>query len=237
MNKKLKVGDTVVIKSEVWYNNQKKNVDEKFVCGNIYFLPSMREFCGKKAKVVATLMGLYKGLYLLDVDNCRYRWSTEMLEESSEELDLIKILKDCPRGTKLYSTVYGEVLFKEIIKWVNPVIRCSKPEYSMLLFDRSGRSFGSASLGGECILFPAKNQRDWSEFKIETSLQHRDLVWCWDNNDTFSRVLKFYDKKNTCTYSWAGHPRGYEYHNYEKYEGEWPEWAKEAVKLLEDSED
>lgn len=24
-------------------------------------------------------------------------------------LDLVKILKDCPRGTKLYSTIHGEV--------------------------------------------------------------------------------------------------------------------------------
>ena len=26
------------------------------------------------------------------------------------EIDLTKILKDCPKGTKLYSTVYGAVM-------------------------------------------------------------------------------------------------------------------------------
>ena len=27
----------------------------------------------------------------------------------NENLNLIKILKDCPKGTKLYSTIYGDV--------------------------------------------------------------------------------------------------------------------------------
>ena len=29
----------------------------------------------------------------------------------NENLNLVEILKDCPKGTKLYSTVYGEVEF------------------------------------------------------------------------------------------------------------------------------
>lgn len=32
----------------------------------------------------------------------------------NENLNLVEILKDCPKGTKLYSTVYGEVKFEEI---------------------------------------------------------------------------------------------------------------------------
>ena len=27
----------------------------------------------------------------------------------NEKLNLVEILKDCPRGTKLYATVFGEV--------------------------------------------------------------------------------------------------------------------------------
>ena len=34
----------------------------------------------------------------------------------NENIDLTKILKDCPKGTKLYSTVYGVVRFDEIDK-------------------------------------------------------------------------------------------------------------------------
>lgn len=32
----------------------------------------------------------------------------------NENLNLVEILKDCPRGTKLYSTVYGDVEFYKI---------------------------------------------------------------------------------------------------------------------------
>ena len=32
----------------------------------------------------------------------------------NENLNLVEILKDCPKGTKLYSTIYGEVELNEI---------------------------------------------------------------------------------------------------------------------------
>ena len=31
----------------------------------------------------------------------------------NENIDLTKILKNCPKGTKLYSTIFGEVKFVE----------------------------------------------------------------------------------------------------------------------------
>ena len=33
----------------------------------------------------------------------------------NENIDLTQILKDCPKGTKFYSTVLGEVTFKDIV--------------------------------------------------------------------------------------------------------------------------
>ena len=32
----------------------------------------------------------------------------------NENLNLVDILKDCPKGTKLYSTMYGDVEFESI---------------------------------------------------------------------------------------------------------------------------
>ena len=34
----------------------------------------------------------------------------------NENLNLVEIMKDCPKGTKFYSTVYGEVEFEENAK-------------------------------------------------------------------------------------------------------------------------
>ena len=35
----------------------------------------------------------------------------------NENIDLTKILKDCPGGTKLYSTIYGEAKFISVEKF------------------------------------------------------------------------------------------------------------------------
>lgn len=79
----------------------------------------------------------------------------------NENLNLVEILKDCPKGTKLYSTVYGEVEFEEIDNEGFPV-----------KYLKDDDSLGSATAqglllpcyDGECTLFPSKEQRDWSKF-------------------------------------------------------------------------
>lgn len=79
----------------------------------------------------------------------------------NENIDLTKILKDCPKGTKLYSTVYGWVEFIGISNGEFPV-----------KYVKSDDSLGSATaqglwlscFDGECTLFPSRDQRDWSKF-------------------------------------------------------------------------
>ena len=81
----------------------------------------------------------------------------------NENLNLVEILKDCPKGTKLYSTLFGEVKLNTII---------IKNVYSIEFEAENGELYRVASDGrylckfnGECILFPSKDQRDWSKFK------------------------------------------------------------------------
>ena len=80
----------------------------------------------------------------------------------NENLNLVEILKDCPKGTKLYSTVYGDVEFDEI----------NKGEVSVKFIKSDGYRGSVTAQGlvlscydGECILFPSREQRDWSKFK------------------------------------------------------------------------
>lgn len=41
----------------------------------------------------------------------------------NENLNLVEILKDCPKGTKLYSTIFGEVKFGGIEDYsVYPIV-------------------------------------------------------------------------------------------------------------------
>lgn len=80
----------------------------------------------------------------------------------NENIDLTKILKDCPKYTKLYSSIYGEVLFEGIItgKCNHFIEVYVKVLNSLIMFTYSGRYF----LNGECVLFPSKDQRDWNKF-------------------------------------------------------------------------
>ena len=79
----------------------------------------------------------------------------------NENLNLVEILKDCPKGTKLYSTVYGEVGFKEIGNGEFP-IKYVKDDDS--LGSATAQGLLLSGFGGECTLFPSKEQRDWSKF-------------------------------------------------------------------------
>ena len=80
----------------------------------------------------------------------------------NENLDLTKILDECPKGTKFYSTTYGTVEFIGFdFSSVYPILM--KLESSGVgYFTKDGRIFHSYY--GECILFPSKDQRDWSKF-------------------------------------------------------------------------
>ena len=85
----------------------------------------------------------------------------------NENLDLTKILDGCPVGTKLYSTVYGEVCFVGIEKIGYPIaimiFNQKKHSTENVYFLKDGRY--SRVYEGECLLFPSKDQRDWSKFE------------------------------------------------------------------------
>ena len=80
----------------------------------------------------------------------------------NENLDLVKILKDCPKGTKLYSTIHGEITFDHVDdnnKDYPIVINCI---HKLIRYAYNGRF--DIDCDGECTLFPSKDQRDWSKF-------------------------------------------------------------------------
>ena len=81
----------------------------------------------------------------------------------NEKLNLIEILKDCPKGKKLYSTMYGDVEFESIDEdKSHPIIaRICKGHTECFSADGKIYSF----YDGECTLFPSREQRDWSKFK------------------------------------------------------------------------
>ena len=110
----------------------------------------------------------------------------------NENLNLIEILKDCPKGTKLYSTVYGDVEFDEINKGEVSVKFIKSDGYRGSV---SAEGLVLACYDGECTLFPSKKQRDWSKFKpkkrkfkVGDRIRHKET-----NKDDVYEISKVYD--------------------------------------------
>ena len=82
----------------------------------------------------------------------------------NENINLVKILKDCPKGTKLYSTTYGEVTFYAINEEEEYPIILHTTNNFWIDVTASGRHVIEYEDSGECTLFPSKDQRDWSKF-------------------------------------------------------------------------
>ena len=79
-------------------------------------------------------------------------------------MNIAEILKDCPKGTKLYSPIFGEVTFIRhcVVECDYPIIVCDNRN-TYQEFDENGLYFHNCS--GECMLFPSNENRDWSTFK------------------------------------------------------------------------
>ena len=116
----------------------------------------------------------------------------------NENIDLTKILKDCPKGTKLYSPIFGEVDFEKIRSDDKYAIITKKGSYTAT-FTEEG--FYRADVDGECLLFPSKDQRDWSKFTAPwfkkekfdpKTLKPFDRVLVRDNNDTENWSCDFF---------------------------------------------
>ena len=80
----------------------------------------------------------------------------------NENLDLTKILKYCPKGWKFYTSVWGEVEFIEYNResgdFIFDTIDMGNMDNVHINTD------GTFCCFGECIIFPSKEQRDWSKF-------------------------------------------------------------------------
>ena len=126
----------------------------------------------------------------------------------NENLNLVEILKDCPKGTKLYSTIHGEVKFVGI----NNNCNSYKIEFEAKDGDICGVTVDGRLVcyfNGECILFPSKDQRDWSKFKSKkpkfdpNTLNPFDKVLARNDREEWSCMFFSHIVKDEETYPYA----------------------------------
>jgi hypothetical protein len=89
----------------------------------------------------------------------------------NEKLNLVEILKNVQKGTKLWSPVCGDCEFVEIDEDAILPIICFVLEGGC---HWGFREDGSLTIykSAECVLFPSKENRDWSTFKVPKKHKH-----------------------------------------------------------------
>lgn len=129
------------------------------------------------------------------------------------KINIAEILRDCPKGTKLYSPVCGSCTFLRVANSAYYPIMVKRVSDTTLRedFTKDGR-YTEGVEDSECVLFPSAEIRDWDKF-----FKHGDVVSnessglvavfdCWTSYDytefytTINLIKKgdFWGEKEVC---------------------------------------
>lgn len=79
-------------------------------------------------------------------------------KKMENKINIAEILRDMPKGTKLYSPMFGKCKLEEVI---------NDKEYPISVYirdEQTTRAFISNMEGSECVLLPSSKMRCWSKF-------------------------------------------------------------------------
>ena len=101
----------------------------------------------------------------------------------NENINLTKILKNCPEDFELYTPLHGKVYFSNINENGKFPIVVKTELLNTISFTKEGYYFIDAT-NGECLLLPSNEMRDWSKF-----------ITPWLKKERFDpKTLKPFDK-------------------------------------------
>lgn len=103
-------------------------------------------------------------------------------------MNIAEMLKYCPEGTKLYSLVDGEVTLRKIgdPKYLQYPIEVITNNHRNGFYTKDGLY----TPFGECVLFPSKDQKDWSKFRIP--VKNGDIMMKYDGSCPFIAMGELY---------------------------------------------
>ena len=100
----------------------------------------------------------------------------------NENIDLTKILENCPKRTEFWSDDYGIVRFDSIFIGADTPIRVTRPDEYYSHYTKEG--WHCKEMPGSCLLWPSRDCRDWSKFTAP-----------WLKKERFDpKTLKAFDK-------------------------------------------
>jgi hypothetical protein len=110
------------------------------------------------------------------------------MEEKKKELNLVEILKDCPKGMTLWSPCWGDLTYNGI-DWNEYGAWKSDDDEEEGFFpilttwvesDLSFNPYGKYVNNGDVMIYPSKDNRDWSTFKAQKPKWNPDTLKPFD---------------------------------------------------------
>lgn len=191
---------------------------------------------GMKIRVKDSLTGYYISpsnttkIIKHDNENIPSKADLTIEKKATNEKPHYWIMGTPNRGDDAYNLLYDK----------DPLIK-SKDEINLLAIEDSSRlSWINDNHGVNAISVKDNASlvnlitKNWTELKLPWKPKDKELIWASDDKNICTKLLAFYDAKNNSCFSPNGERDGYEYDNYAPFEGEWPQWAKDALEKLED---
>ena len=145
------------------------------------------------------------------------------------KINIAEILKDKPKGTKLYADAFGELRIEDICTEDELGITLSNKDDDELLFYNDGKY----NRYGEPIIFPSIEMHDWSKFAwkkgdvlVSTGRRILHVIFEGFNDDTYTT---FKGKHYLCDYS------DNEDYNEEEYNDYYKEINKQTIEFEKDN--
>ena len=102
-------------------------------------------------------------------------------------INILDILKDCPKGVKLYSPICGECRLTKIYNGLGFDVINDTNDVFNFCYD------GRYHLNGECCIFPSKDNRDWNTFR---PFKDGDVI----SNASYIAIFHKFGKPKVCGY-------------------------------------
>lgn len=105
-------------------------------------------------------------------------------EKKEQGLNLLELLKNCPRGQTFYSPMFGDIKFIGV-NYENKLRFTTMQDNLTWIFNMDGTcTFTTGQTTPECMLYPSKDKRTWEGFRIARKVSELPQTWsqfCLEN--------------------------------------------------------
>lgn len=103
------------------------------------------------------------------------------------ELNLTELLKNCPKGTKFYSPVFGILEFLEVVENAKyPIFFKTKDGYERAFLNNGKLSEDPIA---RCMIFPSINCQTWEGYKPHEQYEDGEILYLEESNSKSSWVF------------------------------------------------